>query len=436
MKNKLRFFCWLLLLGCICPAPAYAYLDPGTGSMLVSALIGISATLFFLLKNFYYKAVNLFYFATGRAVPKSEGAIVFYGEGRQYWNTFKPILEEFESRGAPAIYLAADEADPALQREWRHISVRHIGMGNRGFSVLNMLEADICVMTTPGLDVLQIRRSPGVKHYCHIVHAVTDMALYKLYSFDYFDSVMCSGAHQIKSLRHLESARSMPSKLLLETGCCYMDTLADAVTQAGALAPDHEPEAGPRILYAPTWGANGLLRRFGPDLLLPLAKAGYRLTLRPHPQSFISETELIDSLRKALEPYPNVQWDNAPTALEAMRNSDVLVSDLSGIVFDYAFVLERPVITVTFTPDLRGMDGMDLPFQAWELEVLPQLGARLDPADIGKLPNIIAALPERAAFAARMRALRDESVYNFGQGSKAAAVQLLELHKNLAGQKG
>ena len=42
-------------------SPALAYLDPGTGSMLVSALVGIVATLFFLLKGIYYKGTGFFY---------------------------------------------------------------------------------------------------------------------------------------------------------------------------------------------------------------------------------------------------------------------------------------------------------------------------------------------------------------------------------------
>lgn len=69
-----------------------------------------------------------------------------------------------------------------------------------------MLEADVCVLTTPGLDVLQIHRSPGVRHYAHLVHSATDMAIYKLFSFDWFDSVLCSGPHQMRSLRALGRA--------------------------------------------------------------------------------------------------------------------------------------------------------------------------------------------------------------------------------------
>ena len=40
-------------------SPAYAYLDPGTGSMLVSAVIGVVAAVGLALKMFWYRIVGL-----------------------------------------------------------------------------------------------------------------------------------------------------------------------------------------------------------------------------------------------------------------------------------------------------------------------------------------------------------------------------------------
>lgn len=51
----------LLLLAYLSIAsPAQAYLDPGTGSMLVSALIGVAAALGLAVKMFWYRLVGLF----------------------------------------------------------------------------------------------------------------------------------------------------------------------------------------------------------------------------------------------------------------------------------------------------------------------------------------------------------------------------------------
>ncbi len=432
-QNCKKFFLFCLVLLCLCPTPAHAYLDPGTGSMLVSAFVGMAATLLFAAKNLYYRFNELQYRLRGLRPPKESGNIVFYGEAKQYWNTFRPVLEALEGMGEKAVYLCSDAADPGLLRSWQSIDARYIGAGNAAFATLNMLEADLCVLTTPGLDVLQIHRSPGVKHYAHLMHSITDAAFYKLYAFDYFDSILCSGPHQMQSLRHLESLRGTAEKKLLETGCCYMDVLAESLEREENEhgAQPRLPGALPRILVAPTWGRNGLLALFGSELLKPLVDAGYPLCIRPHPQSFTAEKPLLDALIAEFSAYPHVSWDRDASPLEAMRSSDVLLSDLSGIVFDYAFILKKPVVTLAFTPDTRGMDAADLPWPAWELSILPQLGAHIAPGDIAQLPGIIAALPSAAVFAAAMESLKNISLFNYRRSGDVAAEQLLAIRAQL-----
>ena len=50
----------LVLAGCLAAAsPAEAYLDPGTGSMLLSAVIGVAAAVGLAVKMFWYRLVGL-----------------------------------------------------------------------------------------------------------------------------------------------------------------------------------------------------------------------------------------------------------------------------------------------------------------------------------------------------------------------------------------
>ena len=48
----------ILILGTA--TPAYAYLDPGTGGMLLSMIVGLVATAWFAFKGFFYKIKNFF----------------------------------------------------------------------------------------------------------------------------------------------------------------------------------------------------------------------------------------------------------------------------------------------------------------------------------------------------------------------------------------
>ena len=51
----------LVLAVCLSIAsPAYAYLDPGTGSMLISAVLGVAVALALAVKMFWYRLIGFF----------------------------------------------------------------------------------------------------------------------------------------------------------------------------------------------------------------------------------------------------------------------------------------------------------------------------------------------------------------------------------------
>ncbi|MCC2642240.1 MAG: CDP-Glycerol:Poly(glycerophosphate) glycerophosphotransferase family [Nitrospira sp.] len=418
----------LLLTGF--PQPAFAYLDPGSGSMLVAGLVGLIASLLFFLKGLYYKGRRTLLGFVGRTAKEDQSRqqLVFYSEGRQYWNTFKPVIDELVGRGEQCAYLTSDEQDPGLLYSSEFVDTKHIGTGAKAYAHLAILEADVCAMTTPGLDVLQIKRSKAVNHYAHLIHAPTDVGTYKQYSFDYFDSILISGAHQEKSLRKLEELRGTRRKLLPITGCLYYDEMQRQLKEL-----DIAPEAGSpmTVLVAPTWGSNGLLKKFGARILIPLLDKQWKVILRPHPQSYISEREMIDGLQEKLRSYPNLQWDQANDGTQSMAQANVMVSDLSGMLFDFAFLFEKPVITLKFTVNKLGLEAADLPWDLWELTVLDTIGRRIEEQELDALPAVIEqefGLHDRRQM---IRRLRDESVAHFACAAKHVANELLRIRDEI-----
>lgn len=431
-KNRLPVWVALLAVGFIFhPSPAHAYLDPGTGSMLLSVLVGVFSSAYFVLRRLPSLIRAGLFRLSGRNHEGARHALVFYAESAMYWNTFRPVLEVLGARGVSALYLTSDEHDPCFSAGLPNcITCRFTGTGNRAYTALGFLEADVCVMTTPGLDVLQIRRSRGVRAYVHLVHAVTDIHFYKLFSFDYYDAVLCSGPDQMKSLRALENARGTAAKELAAVGCVYMDGLVDRRIREGDAAAD--PDC---ILVAPTWGRNGLLSRTGATAPRLLAEAGFTVLLRPHPQSFVSEKPLMERIRGELNAYPSIIWDTNPDGFASLSRAAVLVSDVSGVVFDFAFVFLRPVVTLEYTLESRGVEAMDLPDPAWEVTVLPELGRRLSVDELDALPDIVRTLRDARGMRQRLEAAREAHVVNFGRAGEAVADSLVTFLSR-AGSRG
>jgi hypothetical protein len=422
-----RKYFMISLIACFVPS-VFAYLDPGTGSVLVSFIIGLFASAVFYMKDIYYKIQDYRARWSGQQSERKRHGLVFYCEGPQYWNNFKPILEVLHKRGVEATYLTSSLDDPGLEFKSGVIESQYIGQGTKAYAHLQILEADVLAMTTPGLDVLQIKRSRRVKHYAYIQHGIT-VGIDQMYSIDYFDSILCTGPYQMEALRALEKKRGLPPKQALESGCPYFDVLmAQKKELSTSVSESHKQ---PRILIAPTWDVNGLLHRFGVDLIEPLARQGYDITIRPHPHSLIVEVDMIDSLKKALQKYNNVAWDESPWAFETLAKSDMMISDISGIIFDYAFTFEKPVITMKFEVDLSGSDANDLSKPVWELGVLDQIGRQIMLHELPNLNAIIQDLAQDKGVQDRIRAIRDDSIYHCGHAGEVIASQLMDIKKEL-----
>lgn len=413
--------------------PVFAYLDPSTGSMIGSMVIGLLATLAFLVKGIYYKGLDSVFGMFGKNFGSraERNSIVFYSEGRHYWNTFKPVIDEFMRRGVPCTYLTSDVKDPGLLCASELVTTKYIGEGSHAHRYLSFLEADVCAMTTSGLDVLQIKRSKGVKHYAHLIHAPTDTANYKLYSFDYYDSIFASGEHQIRSIQKLEELRGTRPKRLINAGCLYYDDMMARRKKYGSPNPARQTLT---VLVAPTWGANGLLQRSGSRILVSLLEAGYAVIFRPHPQSVISEKELLFDLQERLRPYTNLDWDQRPDSMESMSKADVMISDISGVAFDFAFVFEKPVITVKSDFNTNGLEASELPWEPWELTVLYQIGRQIDEKALEQLPEILEQEVKQGNHKAVIRHLREMSVTNFSCAAQEVANELLLIQKEVGSQ--
>ena len=461
MKFSLRTVCNLynfVVIWALLPQALAAYLDPGTGSMLFSAVLGFVSTAYFTLRSAMFTlrvkiAGLLGRMAAQTVTPQAAAAtlasqsIVFFSEGKQYWNCFAPILAELERRQVAAAYWTMDPEDPAAGMGFRHVEVRFIGKGYTAFAQMNTLKADVCVMTAPGLDVLHVRRSKRVKHYCHIIHALDDCSTYRVFGTDYFDSVLLSGEHQLEVIEALESLRNIARKQKYIVGCTYLDVLQqklDVLRQTAGIAtktPKEGPAAPTRLLVAPSWGPNALLAKFGMRLLGPLLDSGYQLIVRPHPQSTFSEGELLRDLRLQLGDYcaaqrlAPVHWDFERENLHSFLAADAMISDFSSVIYDYLILMARPVLIAEFDFNYDGYDAMDLlPREPWVIRAGRELGTVFDAGDIGRLDSVLRQsmdAVESGEFRRKLAELRRYVFQHPGEAGGRAADCILQIRASL-----
>jgi len=403
------------------------YIDPGTGSMLFTVLIGVLGAAFYAVRMLFIKL--RFKLSGGKAdtALKKEPFVIF-SDDKRYWNVFEPICREMDKRGKEVLYITASPDDPALKCEYKGVKVECIENKNKLFTRLNYLNATILLSTTPGLDVYQWKRSKGVDYYVHIPHSAGGITMYRMFGIDYYDAILYSGDFQARDVRALEKLRNLPAKELVEAGIPHLDEMAKEYAAAEPIG-EHERT----VLLAPTWGPSALFAVSGGKIIEHLLNTGYHIIVRPHPQSFTSEKEMLEKLMAEYPESEQIEWNRDTDNFNVLNRSDILVSDFSGVCYDFAFIHNKPVIYTDVKFDLSVYDAWWLKDEElWITTALPRIGCKLTQDNMSNIKELIDKCLTDEYYAKGRQEAKNETWSNIGKGAEIVADYLIKKHKELS----
>ena len=404
--------------------PVYAYIDPGTGSMLLSLVLSIVGTLFFIFNLLIIKLKRLFFI---KNKIENKFPIVIFSEGKMYWKIFKPILDEFEKREKTVTFLTCNEDDYVFKENYKYVNAKFIGTGYNAMAKMAFLKADICLMTTPQLDVLQLKRSKFCKNYVHIFHSISSSNDYRLFALDFYDTVLCDAEFQINDIRAIEKKRQLPAKDLKIVGSPYMDYLEECLNKS-----DIQKNNNFTILIAPTWGQDGLLYKYGSKLIDKLVKDNYNIIIRPHPQSLIVEKNIIKKLENQYSSNKNITFDYDNNNLISMAKADIMISDFSGIMFEYAFLFNKPILYQNSKMNDEIYDYSELGIKPLRYSVLNDIGVELTENNIDSIDKIVEELRNNEKIFQQINNAKNLFWAEQGIGAKNVVNYLIQKQKDIS----
>ena len=363
------------------------YIDPGTGSMLFTILLGIVGTGFFLFRTIFVKLKFLFKSGVVKKTDDAKLDIVIFSDHKRYWNIFEPICDEFERRKQKVVYMTASEDSPVFDKQYEFIESRFIGSGNKAFAKLNMLNACLVLSTTPGLNVYQWKRSKNVDYYIHMFHCAGNATMYRMFGLDFYDSVLLSGEYQKEQIRQLEQLRKETPKDVECVGIPYLDEMKLRYeTEKKEIKKDSVKKT---VLIAPSWGKSSLLSKHGDDIFKFIDNEKYNVIVRPHPQSFVADKEVLEKLQKKYPDNEFFHWNTDNDNFNVLMKSDILISDFSSVMFEYFLVFDKPIIYTKIDIDYAPYDASWLEEEPWTIRALPQIGMELNESNIESINEII-----------------------------------------------
>jgi len=347
-------------------------------------------------------------------------SIVFYAEHSGYYPYFEGIIKKLtDEYDRTLCYITSDRHDPILRNSDPRIKTFYLNKLLPLF--MAFVGCKVFIMTLTDLNKFHLKRSINPVHYVYVFHALvsTHMA-YRYGAFDHYDCILCAGPHQVKEIRQHEKLNNLPPKTLIEAGYYPLERIyQDYQEYIRQKPPKADRET---ILIAPSWGADNVLESCGEELVGLLLREGYKVVVRPHPETVKRSPGLIAQLTAEFGKNPNFTLEKSVATHDSLLRAAVLICDCSGVALEYALGTERPVLFLDVPVKIKNEKYRDLNIEPLELTTRTKIGVIVKPEELTTVPTVISQLISTAPqYKNDIIKLREQYVFHFGKSAEIGA---------------
>lgn len=359
-----------------------------------------------------------------RFMKYGEKQIVFYSEKNGFYKYFKSVIEIILRKTDIVIhYITSDPKDEVFALANDNFRVYYIGE-NKLIVLMMKMEADIVCMTMPDLQKYHIKRSM-VKNdieYVYIDHGIgsVNMMLRK-HALDYFDTIFASNELAYQEIRAMEKTYNLKEKHLVKWGSGLIDNMIAAYNQG-----EKKENEKKTILIAPSWQDGNLLDLCIEPILEQILKKDYHVILRPHPQYVRHFEKKLLALKEHYKGYDNFELQLDFSSNDTVFNADVLMTDWSGIGYEYSFTTLKPTLFINTPMKVMNPDYEEIGVVPFDIEIRDQVGISVETDNLETLGDVIDQLLEGKKYSKEaMAEVRDKYLYNVSKSGPIGADYLI-----------
>ena len=349
--------------------------------------------------------------------------IVFYSEKNGFYKYFRDIIEYILQKTDIIIhYISSDPNDEIFKQESENFRTYYIE--DKLMVLMMRMEADIVCMTTPDLQNFYIKRSMVRDdiEYVYIDHAINSVNLtYHKGALDNFDTVFIPNQLTADEIRAAEKLYSTKEKNLIPYGYALIDNMIAA--RSTVSAPQH---SRPVILIGPSWQEGNIMDTALEGILEELLPCDYEVIVRPHPQYVRHFPEKLEELRLKYASYGNFTLQTDFSSNDTVFNADVLLTDWSGIAYEYSFSTLKPCLFINTPMKIMNPDYQELDIVPFDVLIRDKIGISLELSELNQCAEAVERLLHETIFSSdSIQSLREEYLYNVGSSAKAGAKYLI-----------
>ena len=358
--------------------------------------------------------------------------IVFYSEGSGFYKYFKGAIEYLLDHSDGVVhYVTNDPNDQVFElcKSMPRLVPYYIGQ-TRAITLMMKMDADVVVTTLGDLDNFYIKRSYVRKdiEYVYMFHHCTSMiATSTVGEYTHYDTLICTGPHQIPEVRFVEEHYGTKKKKLVEGGYDLIDSEAAAYEKL--VAEGKAQNEKPVILIGPSWQEDNLLDSCIDDILGSLLGKGWFVIVRPHPEYLKRYRPKWEALLARYEDVPETElyFEKDFSSNETIWTSDILITDWSSVAFEFSFSTLKPCVFFNTKMKENNSDWRQFDIEQTDVTLRNRIGRALEPAEAGKVHETVQGmLDDREGWKQRITEIREGFFFNVGHGGEASGRYLLE----------
>ena len=356
--------------------------------------------------------------------------LVFYAEGGGFYRYFQSVVEYLLAHSNIVIHYVTNDPKDAIFRhqaalgEKPRIRAYFIGQ-TRIIPLMMKMDADMVVMTTPDLNTYQIKRSYVKKdiEYVYLDHGPTSVHMcYRKGAFNHFDTIMCNGPFQVAEHRATERAYALREKKLVESGYPLLDTLLASGVKSGQAGVGKH-----RIMIANSHQQDNIFDTCLDDLIAALKGDDREIVVRPHPQYVRRNPARMQAIEARYRGVPGVIMETDFSKPSTMERSSVLITDWSGIAYEYAFKTKRPCLFIDTPMKVINLEWKRIELVPTDISFRNQVGVSVRMDDMAGAAEAVAdMLANPTKFAARIDHLLQAQFFNPGHAGAVVGKYILD----------
>lgn len=368
--------------------------------------------------------------------------LVIWSERNGFYKYYEALIDGLLSKSNIVIHYVTNDPDDgifkAAETEPR-IKPYYVGQ-KKLITMMMRMDADIVLMTTPDLQTYYIKRSLIKKdaEYIFVPHDMMSVHMgFRKGALDNFDTVFCTGPHVEREVRATERTYGLKKKTLVHFGYPLAEKL-----EASYEASKADGNGVKEILIAPSWQEDNLLDSCVDELIERLSCSDYHLTVRPHPEYSKRYGEKLKLLTEKYKDIPaeRLTFELDFTTNRSIYSSDLLITDWSGVAYEFAFATKKPVLFVNTKMKVENPDWEEIKETPAEIYLRPQIGKALEKDELSNVNVAVRDLLSRSGeYHDIIDGIKKEHLYSYGsngsEGVKYILKRLTEMQNKKKGGK-